>query len=218
MNSQLKRPTLQKPTKKLKKRTALANGLIITIPAGNVRDFNNYFTIMKSLAEVGTDIPAVYVKNFFRLMGYSNTYNHDKIYNEATEYAIPVVQKIITCKGYDFVWHDTKQQGADVTVHNDTPKIITEIIYHFLVHSQKPYDKDYIVSCIYQLLEKYYSDLIDVSQSNPLTVYKMSVIAGYCTISLGYKLTTNKNPSNSEIFHATRNAIKSGKKNSSPKF
>lgn len=90
---------------------------------------------------------------------------------------------------------------------------ITHLINHIIENTYyteitKKINKDDCIIIIFNCIEQYCNNNLDDKTNKLLTPYKKQVLAGFITIQYGFHLTENRNPTNSMLFQATRNAIK----------
>ena len=68
--------------------------------------------------------------------------------------------------------------------------------------------KDDCIINIFDCVEKYCKDNLNKKNYDFFTLYKKQTIAAFITIQYGFHLTEDRNPTNYQLFQATRNAIK----------
>jgi len=147
-------------------------------------------------------IPVPYrtVQGFLQTLYDEKTVKKNQIAKKATELSKIAETKLFVHKDYQFEW----------TEKYTTTQVIFECFFAFLLMRQ-----DYPTISISEVLSFYYDAISDyntrLADQKSISHYKRAVIAGVLTEVSGYKIVNKsidgKNPSNAEIFQATKNTL-----------
>lgn len=186
----------------------------IIITAENKMEFADIYKITRSYIERGQNIPFSLVTRLYEIMYDESNYKFHLMWDECGKYSEIAIEKIKSMKDYQFTWQDRLLPDGTTKFTQDSKLIFTELIYAFSSYKEDyaSAGKDEAIAFIYLAFDEEYKAKIQTTDQVNLTIYKQAVIAGILTMALGYQLSPNTNPSNEEIFQATRNAIHKYKK------
>ena len=193
------------------------NHLVIFVPPANLKNYISVYRAIKSYTDMNLDVPARLVQFFFDQMQNPEKFKMDQVYEKANKYSKLVLHKLKSKKGYQFEWEDTILKKTGSVIKNDTAKIFLELIIAYLLFdSDRKANKDDAIGFFYIAFEDEYKNKIKAAGLKKMTPYRLGVISGILAIAVGFRLTSKADPTNEEIFQATRNAIRNAPNN--PKF
>jgi hypothetical protein len=182
----------------------------IIVTEENKNEFIGIYITIRSFTDKDLDVPSPHVKRFFELMYNAGEYKMDQLFKKARDFSAIAAEKIKSTKDYQFNWQDTVFPENDIVIKNDTAKVFLELIYAFFLFKEDHIkaDKDDAIAFFYQAFDENYKNKIELNDQENFTPYKQAVISGILAMAIEFQLTTKPDPTNEEIFQATRNAIK----------
>lgn len=187
--------------------------LYLVIPAERRKLVANIYNDISFHLERKEPVPYDLVHTFISCIFSKEHYEEKNDWIKAGEIAKKALARMESVKGYDFKWKTVtvRTKEKEIKYPNDSEKKLCECLYRYFFNKEKYPTKEDAVEIFYDtILGEHFTQPIK-SHLKRITEYKRMVIAGILTISVGFKITSKKNPNNEEIYQAVRNALKKKK-------
>jgi hypothetical protein len=182
----------------------------IIVTPDNKKEFLDIHRVAYNYIENKMNVPFSLVASLYQIMYEESDYQFHLHWKEAQRQAAIAMQKIKALRGYQFRWKD-----RSITEHNyifkpDTKHIFAELIYAFSQYNEDyaAAGRDEVIAFAYMAFDEEYKGMMKPKDRKYFTPYKQAIVSGILATAMGFRLTGKTNPSNAEIFEATRNAIK----------
>lgn len=187
----------------------------ITVKGEDRFNISLYYDVLLYYIEKEEKIPHYIVSEFLLLLNDSENLKHKEFRATAIPLSQIAAERILREGEYDIQWKTiVNHEQSDIEVKVNIEDITMELITAFLHYqSDKPAcQKEEAIRFFHDLLADEYKPRLSKSNKKNLTTYKMGVIAGILTTTIGFKLTISKDPKNRQIFDAVRNALNKRKR------
>ncbi|MCC7332183.1 MAG: hypothetical protein IT232_06200 [Flavobacteriales bacterium] len=176
-----------------------------------------YICFVRKHIELGSKIPNRVINKIESIFDEANSLQDfrkdliiDDVYKRFNNKYYHFRYKIKLFNEEDIPNEDGSQDSEILIETYDLKSLITQVVndtYFQYSNNQKPI-KDDCITNIFDCVEKYCKDNLNKKNYNFLKPYKKQAIAGFIATQYGFHLTEDRNPTNYQLFQATRNAIK----------
>ncbi len=184
--------------------------LTIIVTPDNKREFLDIHRLAHTYIEQRKNVPFSLVDRLFEIMYEQSNYQDYLKWKKAYQQAALAIEKIETKKDFQFHWRDEALFENKNVKKPDTKYIFAQLIYAFSNYNED-YDiagKDEAIAFVYKAFDEEYKAMLMPKDRKLFTPYKQAIISGILAAVMKFRVTSKANPSNAEIFEATRNAIK----------
>lgn len=193
----------------------LSHPYYITVKGEDYFNLTLYYDVLLYYIERQEKIPHYLVSDFLLLLNDSENLKRKELRATAMPLAQKAAERILKEDDYDIQWktvvnHEQGEVEEKATIEDIAMEMITAFLHY---QSDKPScQKEETIRFFHELLVDEYKPRLSKVNKKNLTAYKIGVITGILTMTVGFKLTTNKAPKNRLIFDAVRNALNKRKR------
>jgi hypothetical protein len=183
--------------------------LNIIVTQENKQEFIDIRRLAHTYIDQGKNVPLGLVDRLFEIMYEKGHYEDHLKWRKAYQQAATAFEKITGMRDFQFYWEDRILGENKQTFELDTKYVFAEIIHAFSNYNDDypAAGKDEAIAFVYLAFDEEYKSMMKKKDKSEFTPYKQAIISGIVAAAMGFKITRNANPSNGELFEATRNAI-----------
>lgn len=180
------------------------------IPPENRQEFIDIYLLVKECGEKGKPVPYAAAYRIFELVYEEDRLQVKGALEQASAMAARTESLLKSRDRFRLEWKSRKLAGQGKSHRPGSQQIFTEIIYAFLLYKNenKKAGKDEAIGFFYEVLKSEYKSQILKCGGKSFSDYRLRVLSGMLTLGIGYKIVKGADPSNKDIWQATKYAIK----------